>query len=112
VCITKYTTRLKILRGINTLAYIIFTPPSVTKVKLCEIDITHVSILANFSLRITYLNGVEGGRHLRVVGTPHGVWVPFKGRRAGYRWLAGLAPYSQTVGYNITVIQEQAKRSS
>ncbi len=63
-CITKYTTRLKILLGISTLAYIIFTPPSVTKVKLCEIDITHISILANFSLRITYLNGVEGGRHL------------------------------------------------
>ncbi len=54
--------------------------------------------------------GVEGGRRLRVVGTPRR--APFKGEEGGIPVLAGLAPSSQTVGSNIGVIHEQAKRSS
>jgi hypothetical protein len=40
-------------------------------------------------------------------------WVgAIQGKEGGIQVLAGLAPSSQTVGYNIKVIHEQAKRRS
>ncbi len=35
-----------------------------------------------------------------------------QGKEGGIQVLAGLAPSSQTVGFNIRVIHEQAKRST
>jgi hypothetical protein len=32
--------------------------------------------------RVTFTNGIEGGRRHRVVGMPRGARAPFKGRRA------------------------------